>query len=267
MAVLEAVRGWEQIAGLPHINDVKKDEDEGGEEPLPFDASEPSSEETERKVESVLKTNHVSLLMEHDKYMDQAQASSIRELLTSVRLLRVLKSCSVSHLSSYVPPSLAPAFDSIRSFTSAVLGYSSSSIDAAELSRVRQLLSEYETALREAEDKLENAKRELEDLFKPDRFGKNGEWKKLDRLCLEKDAGECVLPITVECTTSYIPLGTHTRFASSEKQNRRQLLVALYTPLATSLPGRKMRKLARLLTILVRHLLAVQSAGMVHSEV
>lgn len=76
MAVLEAVRGWEQIASLSHINDVKKNEDEGGEELLSFDdQSEMSDEETERSVESILKTNRVSLLMEHDKYVDQAQVS------------------------------------------------------------------------------------------------------------------------------------------------------------------------------------------------
>ena len=76
MAVLEAVRGWEQIAGLSHINDVKKDEGGGGEEPLPFDdQSEISDEETEHEVESILKTNRISLLMEHDKYVDPAQVS------------------------------------------------------------------------------------------------------------------------------------------------------------------------------------------------
>jgi len=82
MAVLEAVRGWEQIAGLPHINDAKKD-DESGEEPPPFDdQSDISDEETEHKVESILKTNRVSLLMEHDKYVDQAQVASTRELFS-----------------------------------------------------------------------------------------------------------------------------------------------------------------------------------------
>jgi len=174
MAVLEAVRGWEQIAGLPHVNDVKKDEGEGGEELLPFDdQSGISNEETEQKVESILKTNHISLLMKHDKYVDQAQAASF--LLS---------------LSSYVPHSFAPAFDYIRSFTSTTLGYGSPSTDGAEISRVRQSLSDAEAALREAEDKFKNAQRDLEDLFKPDRFGKDGEWKKLDRLCLEKDTGE-----------------------------------------------------------------------------
>jgi hypothetical protein len=83
MAVLEAVRGWEQVAGLPHINDVKKGEDGGGGNTPPSDdQSEVSDEETERKVDSILKTNRVSLLMEHDKYVDQAPASSICELLS-----------------------------------------------------------------------------------------------------------------------------------------------------------------------------------------
>ena len=59
---------------------------------------------------------------------------------------------------------------------------------------MRQLLSDTEAALREAEDKFESAQRDLEELFRPDGFGKDGEWKKLDGLCLEKDTGECVLP-------------------------------------------------------------------------
>ena len=82
MAVLEAVRGWEQVSGLLHINDVRKEEDGGGEEPLPFeDQHEISSEETERRVESILKTNYISLLMEHDQYLDQFQMASTGEPL------------------------------------------------------------------------------------------------------------------------------------------------------------------------------------------
>jgi len=61
---------------------------------------------------------------------------------------------------------------------------------------MRQSLSDAETALRGAEDQLKNAQRDLEDLFKPNRFGKDGEWKKLDGLCLERDTGEYVLPLT-----------------------------------------------------------------------
>jgi len=89
MAVLEAVRGWEQIAGLPHINDVKKDEDGGGEEPPSLDdQSKISDEGVEHEIESILKTNLVSLLMEHDKYVDQAQVS--RKLLFRAQFLPLI---------------------------------------------------------------------------------------------------------------------------------------------------------------------------------
>ena len=171
----------------------------------------------------------------------------------------------MSNVSSYIPHFFVPAFDYIRSFASTILGYDPPPTDAAEVSRVRQSLSDAETALREAEDEFKNAQRDLEDLFKPDRFGQNGEWKKLDKLCLEKDTGEYVLPATVGYTVSYISLGTHTRFAFLEKRDKRQMQVALRTPSATSLPGRRMRKLVRLDTILAKYLPAVPSVGMVHS--
>lgn len=74
------------------------------------------------------------------------------------------------------------------------LGRNPPPVDATDASRLRQLLSDAEAGLREAEEELKNAQQDLEDLFKPERFGKNGEWKKLDKLCLEKDTGEYVLP-------------------------------------------------------------------------
>jgi protein kinase C substrate 80K-H len=194
MAVLEAVRGWEQIAGLLHINDVRKEQDEGGEESLPLDVQqEISDEETERQVESILKTNYVSLLMEHDQYVDQSQTSSISEPLPSLRFIRLLTCCSVLNVASYASNAFTPALSYIRSFTSTILSQSSPSTDATDASRLRQLLSDAETGLSEAEEKFNNARQDLEDLFKPERFGKEGEWKKLDKLCLEKDTGEYVL--------------------------------------------------------------------------
>lgn len=102
--------------------------------------------------------------------------------------------CSVLDFSSYIPHSFAPAVGYIRTFVTTIFGRNSHSIDAAEVSRVRQSLSNAENSLREAEDKLRNAQRDLEDLFKRERFGKDGEWKKLDGLCLEKDTGEYVQP-------------------------------------------------------------------------
>lgn len=112
------------------------------------------------------------------------------------RFFHFLTCCLGLNFASYLPASLAPAFDYIRSFTSTILGKSSPLADSAEISRLRQSLSDAEDGLREAEERLKNVQQELEDLFKPGRFGKDGEWKKLDRLCLEKDTGEYVLPTT-----------------------------------------------------------------------
>lgn len=192
MAVLEAVRGWEQIAGLPHINDVKKEGDEVGEEFLPSDVHEIPGEETERQVENILKTNYVSLLMEHDQYVDHSQLSSTSALLSHA--FHHLLTCHLGlNVASYISRTFAPALDYIRSFISTI-DLNPPSIDAADVSQLRQLLSDAETDHREAEEKFRNAQQDLEDLFKPTRFGKDGEWKKLDQLCLEKDTGGYVSP-------------------------------------------------------------------------
>jgi hypothetical protein len=56
------------------------------------------------------------------------------------------------------------------------------------------------------------------------------------------------------------------RFASSEKQDKRQTPVVLCTPLAAFLPGR-LTRLAHLTIILVRCLPVVRSVGTAHREV
>ena len=236
---------------------MKKAGDEGGGEPSD-DQSNISDEETESKIESILKTNHVSLLMEHDKFVDEAQVSSTGDLSSPSPFARLINLPHAPHPST-------PAFDYIRTFISTALGYTSPPTDAAEVSRARQSLSDTEATLREAEDKLKNARGDLEDLFKPERFGKDGEWKKLDRLCLEKDTGEYVLRITLRGMVSYPPLGTRTRFASLGKRNKGQMSAVLFSPSVTSLPGRRMRRLVHQVTIPVRYLLVAPSAGMVHS--
>ena len=57
------------------------------------------------------------------------------------------------------------------------------------------------------------------------------------------------------------------KFACSGKQDKGQILVVLHIHSATSLPGRRTRKLAHLVTILVIYLLVAPSVGMVHNEV
>lgn len=74
MAVLEAVRGWEQTAGLPHINDIDK-------ENAPVDTTKdvPGTEvveegwtidELNNEIETLLAADHITLLMEHDEHIN-----------------------------------------------------------------------------------------------------------------------------------------------------------------------------------------------------
>ena len=70
----------------------------------------------------------------------------------------------------------------------------------------------------------------------------------------------------VRYALSYLSLGTRTRFVPSGKQDNGQMLVVLCNPSATFLPGRRMRKLAHLATILVKYFLVVPSVGMAHNE-
>lgn len=105
---------------------------------------------------------------------------------------RLLTDCAGLDLASHFLQCVTLAVGYIRSFSSKLLGQDPTPTDVADTSRLRQLLSDAEASLQETEEKLKNFQQDLEDLFNPRRFGKDGEWKKLDRLCLEKDTGEYV---------------------------------------------------------------------------
>jgi len=84
MAVLEAVRGWETLAGLPHINDVGKDNDGEASTAAETPTTEGNDEEewnaaSMAELERLLKTDHVSLLLEHDQLVGPASAHPSRK--------------------------------------------------------------------------------------------------------------------------------------------------------------------------------------------
>lgn len=88
MAVLEAVRGWEHFAGLPHINDIKKDEDAESEQDSesPADSSDEPEEDggwtetqLEHQLDGLLGTDYDSLLLEHDKHTEATIGESVCE--------------------------------------------------------------------------------------------------------------------------------------------------------------------------------------------
>ena len=88
MAVLEAVRGWEELAGLPHINDVGKDEEAKpeaiSEESSAEEEVEPemwSTSQLELELDALLKADHVSLLIEHEEHIQAPQEDSVCKCL------------------------------------------------------------------------------------------------------------------------------------------------------------------------------------------
>ena len=87
MAVLEAVRGWEYFAGLPHINDVKKDESAtpeelGSDDEIPVDDEDEdllTAEQLEDSIPKLLGSDYESLLIEHEKHIGAPTDESLRK--------------------------------------------------------------------------------------------------------------------------------------------------------------------------------------------
>jgi protein kinase C substrate 80K-H len=93
MAVLEAVRGWEELAGLPHINDVGKDAEAKPETKSetsgPEEEVEPemwSALQLEHGLDTLLKEDHVSLLLGHEEHIQAPREGSVREYFSPFSL-------------------------------------------------------------------------------------------------------------------------------------------------------------------------------------
>lgn len=114
-------------------------------------------------------------------------------------------------ITAYLPDSLVPHYISLRDRILSLLGAGSDKPDASEGSRIqtvlcgslhtdilsesnqaRQALSDAEHNLKLTREEEQTARDDFADLFDTSGFGPEGEWKKLDRLCLEKDTGEFV---------------------------------------------------------------------------
>ena len=122
MAVLEAVRGWEELAGLPHINDVGKDEAAKTEVKLegnsPEESMEPgmwSASQLESGLSDLLETDHVSLLLEHEEHMQAPQEGSVREYLSTFLHSAWLNvPIAVFAITSYLPDSVTLQYETFK---------------------------------------------------------------------------------------------------------------------------------------------------------
>jgi protein kinase C substrate 80K-H len=178
MAVLEAVRGWEELAGLSHINDVGKDDakaevksqDSSAEESV--DPEMWSTSQLESGLDDLLDTDHVSLLLEHEEHSQASQEGSVLSSLPDF----------VSSPFGNLKGSLVSLLQNLN-----VVSGDDGSAVSVDSSKTHQALSDAERELGSLLSDKENTDADALEIFNAHGFGAEGEWKKLDGTCLEKE--------------------------------------------------------------------------------
>jgi hypothetical protein len=158
----------------------------------------------------------------------------------------------VLNLPSYLPEPLLAKYESIKSTIlswmrtlgilqgvvdstagARSLGYTSPLVKCidgnVESARAQEAFHEAERSLKLTVEEKSKAEEELADLFSPEGFGLEGEWKKLEGTCLELDTGECV-PCCTDFKASWLIdqlTDTFTRYVSLTKPNKSRNLEGL----------------------------------------
>ncbi|KAJ4492732.1 endoplasmic reticulum protein [Lentinula edodes] len=205
MAVLEAVRGWEEIAGLPHINDVGKDsvsdEEAGVEEDTVPDVAQTkeevddeiwSAEELENDLDDLLNSDYISLLLEHDEYVQSPPEGSV-----------------LFDIASYLPDSVVPQYEEFKeTILSLLVSFGiikSETSSSTDTSRSRQALTDAENELNKVKKEKENAENDLKEIFNIHGYGLEGEWKKVDGTCLRTENGDYTYEVCLFGEAKQIP--------------------------------------------------------------
>jgi protein kinase C substrate 80K-H len=195
MAVLEAVRGWEQLANLRPLGEAELEEgsdgDESGGEELPTVIEENEEEleegawnsvQLENELDGLLGVDHISLLMEHDAHVGDSSPVAPQH-----------------DLKDYLPDFLIPQYESLRDTLVSLLQtvgiVKGSSNAASDANKAREKLNDAERNLGSVKKQLEKATTDLEDLFDPAWYGVEGEWKKLHNTCLSKENGDYIYEV------------------------------------------------------------------------
>ncbi|TDL29245.1 hypothetical protein BD410DRAFT_779584 [Rickenella mellea] len=205
MAVLEAVRGWEHYSGIVKDEPITEEElgtdgEEDGtvSEEVTEDAEAEwekdlwTTEELETKVEPLLTTDYVNLLLEHDNHIGSATQSS-----------------TLFHLHSYLPDFLVPHYDNMKEVLVSwleLLGIAKPAPDTSNKAALaRMVFSTAEQSLTRIKKDKQNAQEDLARLFDPEWYGKDGEWKKLHGSCLKLDTGEYTYEVCLFKESKQIP--------------------------------------------------------------
>jgi len=135
----------------------------------------------------------------------------------------------VFELSNYLPDSVLPAYEELRdtlvSWLSklGIVRTPSAGSTSTESSHTRQAFHDAENELSRLRSELEQKQADVKDVFDVEGFGRDGEWKKLDGTCLEKESGESVSKYLFLLTTDKLSLlVTFTKSVCSMRLNRSQ---------------------------------------------
>ncbi|ELU43157.1 endoplasmic reticulum protein [Rhizoctonia solani AG-1 IA] len=197
MGVLEAVRGWDAYHGVePESESTTKQAGtdplateaeileaqansyvtEGDSEHQPAKDPEPVKEDewTTAKLDKLARADHVALLLEHSRHISGPQSDNEREMDT---------------IQAYLPDALIPVFLNLKTWLTGSSQESTGETSEATVN-ARNAHNSAADALRKSERELKDSEEALAKLETGGYFGKDGEWKKLDGVCLEKDTGE-----------------------------------------------------------------------------
>ncbi|TRM68562.1 glucosidase II beta subunit-like-domain-containing protein [Schizophyllum amplum] len=191
MAVLAAVRGWEEHAGLPHIGveadaaehdeqaePEKKDKKTAAKKEEALDEDAWTLEELEEDLDELLKMDYLSLLLESD---DSSSASG---------------GSMIFDIAAYLPDSVIPAYEDFKDAlvillqTFGIISPQTDRPSSADTSKSRQALLAAEKAVTKVQKELKDADDQLGRLNDPAGYGPEGEWKKLQDLCISREMGD-----------------------------------------------------------------------------
>ncbi|KAF8324464.1 endoplasmic reticulum protein [Cantharellus anzutake] len=187
MAVLEAVRGWDALKPSQEAGEVTESSEtteapevseanRGSEEGVPS-LEDQGTEDlwNDDRIRILRDTDALEALLDHERHIGSTR-EEIPQVLFSIE--------------NYIPDSLMPLYESAKRTLLNTL-HSLSIINAAiDVDKHRATHQSALNVLRQSQDQLKQNEDDLDKLFDPAHFGKQGEWKKLDGECIEKDIGD-----------------------------------------------------------------------------
>jgi len=183
MAVLEAVRGWEAIEGLPHIGTDEEPPKQETSEEEEVEEGAWTEDQLEHQLDGLIEQDYLSLLLSHESYLETTGGSPLMEI------------------SSYLPDSWLPVYVSIRTgllqilHTVGIVTGSASREKSEQAAAALQGFNDAESELSRLHRQKGDTTKTLGELFDPKHFGAQGEWKKLENTCLERESGDYIYEV------------------------------------------------------------------------